>query len=394
MSASTEKKNRIAQREAGTDRKTIQAQEEAKKKAIVNRRWIWTMIGIVILIAFVAIMNSPALFTKTTAMTIGDKAFTPTEVNYNYANSYLRFANNYGQYASLFGLDTSSGIGGLKGQACSMTGEENYTWKDYFLDEAIEGMQQNTALLKYADENGIELTEDELTTLEANYEGLDDNAKSYGYKDADGFIGAQYGTGANLELAKRLDRESSLAAKAYNTKSDEVNGTITDDEVGEKYPTVAVRHILIKAEADENGEYTDEALAKAETRAGNILRLWQNGKATEESFAEMAEKYSEDDGSNTNGGLYNSVMEGQMVAEFNDFCFDEARQPGDTCIVHGESGSYNGYHVMYFVGEGDPADNETGRSYILNEKMGEWLDELVETMPVVKKFFFRLAGKV
>ena len=32
MSASTERKNRIAAREAGTDKKTIAAQEEAKKQ--------------------------------------------------------------------------------------------------------------------------------------------------------------------------------------------------------------------------------------------------------------------------------------------------------------------------------------------------------------------------
>ena len=33
MSASTERKNRIAAREAGTDKKTLAAQEEEKKKA-------------------------------------------------------------------------------------------------------------------------------------------------------------------------------------------------------------------------------------------------------------------------------------------------------------------------------------------------------------------------
>ena len=40
-----------------------------------------------------------------------------------------------------------------------------------------------------------------------------------------------------------------------------------------------------------------------------------------------------------------------MVTEFNDWCFDPARQIGDTGIIHNES---TGYHVMYFVGYDQP----------------------------------------
>ena len=44
-------------------------------------------------------------------------------------------------------------------------------------------------------------------------------------------------------------------------------------------------------------------------------------------------------------------MPGQMVTEFNDWCFDESRQPGDTGIV---KTSY-GYHIMYFSSTGEHA---------------------------------------
>ena len=393
MSASTEKKNRIAQREAGTDKKTLQAQEEEKKQAVSKKRWTWAIIGVIVFIALVLGLNSPALFTKTTALRIGDRAFSPTEVNFSYANQYSKFMNTYGQYATMFGLDTRSGISGLANQECTMTGEEGYTWKDYFLDGAIEGLKQNEALLAYAKENGIELTEEDIAGIEEGYEGLEESAKSNGYGSADKFFAAQYGKGSNVALAKEFDRESTLAYKAYQAKAEEVEGTITDAEVGEKYPTKAVRHILVKAVAEEDGTYTDEAKEAAKTKAEEILAEWEAGDATEESFAELAEKYSEDEGSNTNGGLYNDVMEGQMVAEFNDFCFAEERKPGDTGIVYGESGSYAGYHVMYYVGDGDPADNETGKQYILNDKMSEWIAEISEPIEVTKDFFFRLAGK-
>ena len=38
-----------------------------------------------------------------------------------------------------------------------------------------------------------------------------------------------------------------------------------------------------------------------------------------------------------------------MLTEFNDWCFDPARQPGDTDIVE----TSTGYHIMYYVGD-DP----------------------------------------
>ncbi len=105
-----------------------------------------------------------------------------------------------------------------------------------------------------------------------------------------------------------------------------------------------VRHILFTA--DTYGS-DDKAKAKAE----EVYKEWKDGKATEESFGELAKKYSTDTGSTSNGGLYENVTEGQMVTEFNDWTFDKSRKPGDTGIV---KTSY-GYHIMYFVGDSDPA---------------------------------------
>ena len=87
--------------------------------------------------------------------------------------------------------------------------------------------------------------------------------------------------------------------------------------------------------------------AEAEQKAQDILDEWKAGAATEDSFAELANEYSQDPGSNTTGGLYEQVYQGQMVTEFNDWCFDPARQSGDTGIIYSD---LTGYHVMYFVG--------------------------------------------
>ncbi|MBO5274877.1 MAG: peptidylprolyl isomerase [Clostridia bacterium] len=105
--------------------------------------------------------------------------------------------------------------------------------------------------------------------------------------------------------------------------------------------TKNVRHILIYTT-----DYESAEAAKAE--ADRILAEWQAGDKTEDSFAALAEQYSGDTGSNTNGGLYENVRGGDMVETFDAWLFDSARAAGDTGVIESEYG----YHVMYFVGDG------------------------------------------
>ena len=100
---------------------------------------------------------------------------------------------------------------------------------------------------------------------------------------------------------------------------------------------------------------------------------WKNGEATEESFAELARQHSEDTGSAENGGLYDRVVRNTYVQEFEDFAFDESRKSGDTGIVYGESSSYAGYHLVYFVGEGELYSNVIARSAMTNQAMNDFL---------------------
>ncbi|MDD6728592.1 MAG: peptidylprolyl isomerase [Eubacteriales bacterium] len=117
--------------------------------------------------------------------------------------------------------------------------------------------------------------------------------------------------------------------------------------------TYTVRHILIQPESDdeETTEYTDEQWAAARTKADKVLEEYNKGDKTEFSFALLAEEYSSDTGStsasssDTFGGLYEGVTEGEMVPEFEDWSFDKSRKYGDTDIVKSDYG----YHIMFFV---------------------------------------------
>ena len=152
------------------------------------------------------------------------------------------------------------------------------------------------------------------------------------------------------------------------------------------YHMASVRHILIKAQADENGEYTEEALATAKATLDGIYQEWQNGEKTEDSFAALAQKYSEDSGSASTGGLYDSVYKGEMVPEFDAWCFDASRKPGDTGIVKGESSSYAGYHLIYYVGQGDLYSKYLAETALVQDNLQKWQDKQTKGFDVKEKF--------
>ena len=168
-----------------------------------------------------------------------------------------------------------------------------------------------------------------------------------------------------------------------------------------EYNTVDVRHILFKVDTSSLDSKADDYEAKLEElkagkkqEAENALQAWKDGDATEESFAALANKLSEDPGSNTNGGLYKQVYKGQMVSEFNDWCFDESRKAGDTGIVANDAagGSYIGYHVMYFVGTDDPYWMVQVRNAMMNKEYSEWSANLVKDITATENSGMKYVG--
>ena len=86
-------------------------------------------------------------------------------------------------------------------------------------------------------------------------------------------------------------------------------------------------------------------MAEAKTRAEELLSQWQDGEATEESFAALADEESD---LSVEGGLYEQMAKGE--GEITDWLFDESRQAGDAAVLE----SSGGYHVVYYIGQGDP----------------------------------------
>lgn len=160
------------------------------------------------------------------------------------------------------------------------------------------------------------------------------------------------------------------------------------------YPTTAMRHILIKSvDADEDGSYSEEEMAAAKAKIEEIEAEWLAGDKSEESFAALADAYSEDEGSNTNGGLYEDIGEGDMVTDINTFLFEEGRKAGDTAILHGNNGSYDGYHLVYFVGEGELYGLVQAKTQMVNEAYTAWEEGVTGGLTAETAYGARLIGK-
>ncbi len=160
------------------------------------------------------------------------------------------------------------------------------------------------------------------------------------------------------------------------------------DRYRNDYRTRNVRHILVNFELDEDAsEATDEQKAAALEEAEQILEDWKSGEATEDSFAELANEFSDDAGSNTNGGLYEDVYKGQMVENFENWLFDASRQPGDTGIVE----SPYGYHIMYYVSEGPAYWTVQVETALRNEDYNTYTETAYEKYPLKEHFIGEMA---
>ena len=192
-------------------------------------------------------------------------------------------------------------------------------------------------------------------------------------------------------------KDGDIAALPYTTSSTDADGKTVDTLKGyyvviyhssndNAYALKDVRHILVSYEGGTTNDsgtttYSDAEKAAAKEKAEAILKEWTEGKATEESFGELAHEKSTDTGSKENGGLYEAVYPGQMVAPFENWCYEEGRKAGDTGIVQTDYG----YHVMYFSG-----DNEVNyRDYmvtndLLSADIEKWQTALNDAMKVTE----------
>ncbi len=309
--------------------------------------------------------------------TAGEYELTLGQLQVYYWMEFRNFMSQYGTYASYFGLDVSQP---LDTQMCSGL-EEARTWQQFFLEGALNSWNNYRAMAAEADANGFELTEQQRAAIDNAAAELEEAAAANGFESGIAMLHSSLGAGAELEdyvyfmeLYYKANGYYAQIAQSFEPTDEQLDDYFEEHAEGyaasgitKDTKLVNVRHILVYPEGADGTnlatqEFSEEAWAASEKKAQEILDQFLAGDKTEESFAALANEYSEDPGSNTNGGLYENVSEGEMVAAFNDWCFDAARQVGDTGIVK----TNYGYHVMYFSGS-----QTTWQKYARNDYMVE-----------------------
>lgn len=483
MSASKDKINRKQLRESGQDKHVL-----AQQKAEAERRKTRTKYGIVaaivvVVFAFIFVFNSAIPSRSLTGATIDGQDYSVAQLNYYYSNSYQNFYSTYYQYIQ-YGLffDANTSLG-------DQDYSEDMTWREYFLDQALENMKQVQALCAAGEAEGFELPEEYQTQYDQAVADLQTTWQTSGYSSLKQFLNLVYGKGVDEQMVKdemyrsvyasayaehiyesyeytpeelsayygehadeydlidyavysaavdeedesvKTGMEALVAAVngkdveafetyvAENYEGDTINNTSAQganlsaaysewlldgarqsgdceliesngmfyavmylDRDSNQYQTRAFRHVLIMAEDTDGDEVITETEVQAATdRAEEILAEWKAGEATEDSFAALANLYSEDTGSNTTGGLYEDVYKGQMVPPVNDWLFDTAATTGDTAVVtYNEGGSYTGAHALYYVGEsGEVYADQLADAAMRSEAATGWLEEMTGAM--------------
>ncbi len=315
--------------------------------------------------------------------TMGEHKLTNAELQVYYWMQVYDFLNQYGSYASMFGLDYTQPLD------MQLSLEGAMTWQQYFLDAALDTWANYQAMCNEANAASYVLDEEYVIYLEELPENLESSALEMGYESAEDMIRRDMGPNASLEGYLNYLNNYYLGYMYYGDTLEQI--PVTDAEVEAYYEAhiedykanglektderyVDVRHILVTPEGGDAA--TEEQWAAAEKEANNILNEWLTKHPDEDGFAVLAEAYTDDPGSASNGGLYEDVYVGQMVPEFENWCFDASRQTGDYGIVK----TTYGYHIMYFVGS-DYVWYATAEADMLVEKGNEFLQSVLDKHP-------------
>ena len=283
------------------------------------------------------------------------------------------------------------------------------TWQQVFLQEAIASWHEYQAMELEANAQSLTLDEELAKELVGLDENLESSATEGKYESVDVMLQTDLGPGITKESYRAYLTTYVTGYGYYEHSRDAIQ--ITDAMIADYYTEhekelvesgagkdagklVDVRHILLTPKGGTTGEdgsttYTDAEWEACEKEAQAVLDEWLAGDKTEESFAALATEHTQDPGSQSTGGLYEGVKAGQMVPEFDGWCFDENRKVGDYGMVK----TTYGYHVMYYSG-GEAIWIIQCRQRILSLKVSEFIEAACEKYPLTVQYEDLLLGHV
>ena len=257
--------------------------------------------------------------------------------------------------------------------------EEGVKYKDKFKDLMLDQILDIEVIYDQAKKDNLLPSKEEVDTkFKELKKNIDADAE---YKKTLDKIGV------NDEFLKE-QQEQDLALQNFKANFDKTT-VISDEEIQKYYDEhkdefykdeVKASHILIST-VDKDGKPLSEAKKKeAKKKAEEVLKKAKAG----EDFAKLAEEYSDDPGSASQGGDLGYFGKGQMVKPFEEAAF--ALKPGQ---ISGIVESDYGYHIIKVfdkIDEQQPLSEvkDTIKTTLLNEKYAQTVEKLKKSAKIEK----------
>ncbi len=187
---------------------------------------------------------------------------------------------------------------------------------------------------------------------------------------ADGAVDTVKADGELQENVKKSAATYLLQDWLFDEERKAGDSTVIEDSTGHRYYVVefADRYLDEVLSSDIRVVVTDAENGQA------ILDEWSAGAATEESFAELCDKYNDPAVTVTEGGLLEAVTSSSVPADINAWIRDEARAVGDTAVISPE-GEENTF-VVYYSGTNEAEWILSIRQTLIGQRMNEYVEEL------------------
>ena len=357
------------------------AKKNAKKQnKVIISKGVKKAIAAVVVLAIVAgigavVVNTSGVLERgKPAFNVGDVEVSAAEYGYYYSSAF----NNYFQYSYQYDTYYGAGMGKLytgydysvapdqQKYSGTIEGVEDPMYTDFFADQAMSSIRYVKASLKYAEENGIALDDEDLKEVEASYDEFAAGAKDINYS-LSAYLRKFFHKGMTPALLKQIMTEQALTTKVSEVKMEEFADSYTEAKIEKTfykdltaYGVVSLRTYEILAEketvkAEKEGEQdttkvTDKTMAAAKAQAEafaakvNTVENFKAAAAEAEKAAgnEAYVDFTDDDAKTAMADInYSDLSYEASDEKFLKWAFSEDTKAGATYIVENASTGYS-----------------------------------------------------
>ena len=340
---------------------------------------------------------------------------------YDTTDEYNTFKETIKTSAAAAGVSDKEYVRSIYGSYATMGRIEEYVKNDMVMNAYYQKLQEDNApsddeIQSYYEENKAtyDSVDYRLTTIEADLPTEPTELADPVEETAADTTGTTDGTAAtdttqdtayqpsDAEIAKAMDDAKVLADDAEQTvakdgeaheneKKSSVNYMISDwlfDDARKAGDTTVITNdnshcyyvvAFEKRYLDETPSADVRVIIPTEDKTGEeILEEWKNGAATEDSFAELCKKYTQDTSAVENGGLFEQVTKTGMTEELSTWIFDSSRQAGDTVAITVSDTTY----VLYYIGQDQPEWKINIKNTLVSDTMSQHMQDITADVTV------------